>query len=67
MERTNVSLQNVLTENDLCELLGLKKNQIGDLRRRKGLPYIEVSKTARLYFEEDLINFFMKNRVSDEE
>ena len=63
MEQTNATLQNVLTEKDLCELLGMNKNQIGDLRRKKHLPFIKLSNTSRLYFENDLIKFFEKQRV----
>ena len=56
------TLQNVLTEKDLCELLGMNKNQIGVLRRNKALPFIKVNDRSRLYFESDLIEFFRKNR-----
>ena len=56
------TLQNVLTEKDLCELLGMNKNQIGNLRRAKSLPFIKITDRSRLYFESDLIEFFRKNR-----
>ena len=63
MEQTNATLQNVLTEKDLCELLGMTKDQIGDLRRGKHLPFIKLTNRTRLYFEHDLIEFFKKQRV----
>ena len=62
-KETDVTLQNVLTEKDLCELIGMNKNQIAGLRNRKGLPFIKLSTTSRLYFEKDLINFFQNQRM----
>jgi DNA-binding Xre family transcriptional regulator len=60
---TDITLSNVLTENDLCELLGMKKEQLADLRNQKKLPFIRLSKTRRLYFEQDLIKFFQSLRT----
>lgn len=58
-----VSLKNVLTEKDLTELLGLTKGQISDLRRKKSLPFIKINQNSRLYLEDDLIDFFLKQRI----
>jgi hypothetical protein len=41
----------------------MTKEQIGVLRNQKGLPYIKLSQTNRLYFEKDLIEFFQKQRT----
>lgn len=57
----DVTLQNVLTEQDLCELLAAKKEQISALRAR-GLPFIKLGQRTRLYFEKDLLAFFLHNR-----
>ena len=62
-EQANTTLQNVLTEQDLCELLGMTKEQIGSLRREKHLPFIKLTERSRLYFEQDVIEFFRKQRV----
>jgi len=59
MEQT---LQNVLTEKDLQDLLGMNKDQISGLRR-KGLPFVKLTERHRLYFEHDLIDYFQKKRV----
>ena len=56
------TLQNVLTEKDLCEYLGLNKNQIADLRNKKGLPFVKLNDRCRLYLENDLVEFFKANR-----
>lgn len=63
MSQETVTLQNVLTEKDLCELLGMTKEQVGDLRNKKGLPFIKVNERNRLYFENDIIDFFRQQRV----
>ena len=57
------TLKNVLTEQDLLDLLGLTKTQVTDLRLNKKLPFIKVNQNARLYFEDDIIQFFYKSRV----
>ena len=62
-ETQKETLQNVLTEKDLCELLGMNKNQIGNLRRAKSLPFVKLSNASRLYFESDLIEFFRSQRM----
>ena len=62
MNQETVTLQNVLTEKDLCELLGMTKEQVGGLRNQKGLPFIKVNERNRLYFEADVIGFFQKQR-----
>ena len=62
-ETQGETLQNVLTEKDLCELLGMNKDQIGDLRRNKGLPFIKLTERNRLYLESDVMEFFQGLRV----
>ena len=62
-ETQGETLRNVLTERELCELLGMNKEQVGVLRRAKGLPFIKLTDRARLYFEADLVDFFRRNRV----
>jgi hypothetical protein len=41
----------------LLQILGIKKEALGVLRRN-GLPYVSLSKTCRVYFAEDLFNYF---------
>ena len=57
------TLKNVLTEQDLLDLLGLTKSQVSDLRLNKKLPFIKVNQNSRLYFEDDIIQFFYSSRV----
>ena len=62
-DNQEATLKNVLTEKDLLDLLGLTKGQVSDLRLKKGLPFIKVNQNSRLYFEDDIIEFFYKSRV----
>ena len=62
-DKSRATLKNVLTEQDLLDLLGLTKRQVSDLRRNKKLPFIKVNQNARLYFEDDIIDFFYRSRV----
>jgi hypothetical protein len=63
IEMPKITLQDVLTEKGLCDLLGMSSEQIADLRRNKGLPFIKVNQQKRLYFESDIIEFFRQNRI----
>jgi hypothetical protein len=41
----------------------MTKDQLGNLRRERGLPFIKLTERIRLYFEHDVIEFFEKQRV----
>lgn len=62
-DTTAPGLKNFLTEQDLCELLGMSKTQIGVLRRDKGLPFIKLTDRVRLYFEQDLVEYFLEHKM----
>lgn len=57
-----VTLKNVLPEKELCDLLGMNKNQVAGLRGR-GLPFIKLTERSRLYFEHDLVEYFKTKRM----
>ena len=59
----NPGIQNLLTENELCELLGVKRETISVYRNEQGLPFLKVSNTRRLYLEEDVIEWLLARRV----
>lgn len=59
MERLDERIMpGVLTERQLCEKLGLSKDQLDHLRRENAMPYIRLSRAVRLYVESDLLEFF---------
>ena len=55
-------LAGVLTEKEVCEFLGIKKQQI-DVLRHQGLPFIKLNTRRRFYFESDLMELFKTHRV----
>ena len=56
-------LQGMITEDELSKLLNLKPRELRFLRAAKGLPYVRLSRTKRVYLEEDLMNFFKSHRT----
>jgi hypothetical protein len=58
-------LEGMITETELMKLLNLKPSELSYLRREKGMPYVSLSKTKRVYLEEDLMDWFKKNRQSE--
>ena len=53
----NRTFQGVASEQELLQILGIKKEALGVLRRN-GLPYVRLSKTCRVYIAEDIFNYF---------
>ncbi len=49
------TLQNILTEEEVLKLLGIKKAQLADCRNKKRLPFLKVNERCRLYLERDLV------------
>ena len=55
--------KNVITEETLSELLGLKKEQLNRLRQYEGLPFIRINHAMRLYLEQDVMEWLMTRRA----
>ena len=51
-----------LTEKEMGDWLGVNKNQLGDLRRKEGLPYIRINKVRRMYFENDVTIWLLSRK-----
>jgi len=56
-------LEKILTEKELIELLGIKRNGLDDLRYKKQLPFCKISKTNRIYLVKDVIEFIESKRM----
>lgn len=63
MNQNYQPLAGVLTEKEVCEFLGITKEQL-DTLRYNGLPFIKLNQRRRLYFEEDLMALFQCHRVT---
>ena len=57
------TLQNVLTEKEVGELLGLSKSQLSVLRTNGQLPFLKVNRNCRLYLESDLVDWLKSKKV----
>lgn len=57
------TLQNVLTEEELLKLTGLKKSQLAECRLKKRLPFIKINTDCRLYLERDVVAWFKTRRT----
>jgi hypothetical protein len=57
------SIDDILTEKELLELLGIKKSALDDLRYRHQLPFCKVSSTNRIYLVKDVLEFIANRRI----
>ena len=56
------SWQEVLSEADVLEVFAMKKSQLDRLRNTRGLPFVKLSNTNRVYLFPDLAEWLMRNR-----
>ena len=57
------SVDDILTEKELLELLGIKKSALDELRYRHKLPFCKISNTNRIYLVKDVLNFIESKRM----
>ena len=55
-------VENLITEPDLCELFGCKKEQLARLRNGSKLPFLKITRTNRLYLESDVMEWLLSRR-----
>jgi hypothetical protein len=56
------NVDDILTEKELIELLGIKKSALDDLRYRHKLPFCKVSNT-NIYLVKDVLEFIASKRM----
>ena len=61
-DQTN-PLNEILTEKELIELLGIKKDFLNRLRREKQFPFCKISGTQRVYLARDVVDFIKSKRT----
>ena len=59
----NPTLENIIPEEELEKLLGVKKEALGVLRRDKGLPFLKISTRCRVYLENDVVEWLISRRI----
>ena len=57
------SVDDILTERELLDLLGIKKSALDALRQNKRLPFCKVTNTARIYLVKDVLDFLVSKRT----
>ncbi|HUT16959.1 MAG TPA: helix-turn-helix domain-containing protein [Acidobacteriota bacterium] len=55
--------ESILTENELCELLGMKKSALAELRYKQKFPFCRISNTVRIYQVKDVLEFIADKRT----
>ena len=59
--------QEVLSEGDVLEVFAMKKSQLDRLRNTRGLPFVKLSNTNRVYLFPDLAEWLIRNRRKQSE
>ena len=56
-----MGFQQIITEEELLKLLDISKKTLAYLRNKRGLPFIELTRYERVYYEEDVVEWLKKN------
>jgi len=56
-----MGFQEIIAEKDLIKVLGISKNVLDHLRRKRRFPYISLTKFDRVYYENDVVEWLKKN------
>ena len=56
-------LNEILTERELLDLLGMKKGTLDRLRREKQFPFCKISLTQRVYLARDIVDYVRSRRM----
>jgi hypothetical protein len=56
-------LEDVIPEHEFIEWSGINKSTLSSLRSKGKLPYTYLTKTCRLYFVADILDFLKSNRM----
>lgn len=57
------SVDDILTEKELIELLGIKKSALNEFRHKHKLPFCKISRVNRIYLVRDVLNFIKSKRI----
>lgn len=62
-ETTTTPITKIFTEDQVMKFLDCNKNTLGMLRRTRKLPFIQISKTLRVYHEPTFVKWLEDNLV----
>lgn len=57
------SVDDILTEKELLNLLGIKKSALDEFRYKHQLPFCKLSSTSRIYLVKDVLKFITSKRI----
>ena len=57
-------LKKVINEPELIKKMNLTLNQLDELRRSKNFPFVQVTKSCRMYFENSVEEWMRANEVN---
>ena len=57
------SMEDILTEKEVCDLLQIKKSGLSRLRLEKKLPFCNLTKFNRVYLVSDILEFIASRRT----
>jgi hypothetical protein len=57
------NVDDILTEQELIDLLGLKKSALSELRYKHQLPFCKITNTNRIYLVPDILYFIQSKRM----
>ena len=66
MSNTTDLAKTIWSEESVLDLLGVKRNQLANLRARRGLPAVRLARGVRVYLAEDLLAWVKKRRNGGE-
>ena len=60
---SGMPLDGIVTEKELCEILGVGPVQLQYLRRARFLPFVNVGKGRRIYLQGSLMEWFRQHEI----
>lgn len=56
-----MGFQEITSEEELLKLLNISRKTLAYLRNKRGLPCIELTRYARVYYEGDVVEWLKEN------
>ena len=57
------NMNDIITEQELLNLIGLSRGGLDDLRHKHQLPFCRITSRNRVYLVKDVLNFIASRRV----
>jgi len=57
------NMNDILTEQELIDLLGVKKSALDEFRQKRELPFCKLTVRNRIYLVKDVLDFISSKRM----